>query len=120
MTYTKIVMWGIAALAFTAGTALADGPQGTWKRQNGDTVKALVSNGKLYCKIVSGSKPGFEMCHGMAGSGNTWAGGAMKHPSMPGFMTFNGSVSVSGNSLSIKGCAVGKSMCDSERWSRVK
>lgn len=120
MTYTKIVMGGIAALAFTAGTALADGPQGTWKRQNGDTVKALVSNGKLYCKIVSGSKPGFEMCHGMAGSGNTWAGGAMKHPSMPGFMTFNGSVSVSGNSLSIKGCAVGKSMCDSERWSRVK
>jgi uncharacterized protein (DUF2147 family) len=44
----------------------------------------------------------------------------MKHPSMPGFMTFNGSVSVSASSLSIKGCAVGQSMCDAETWTRVK
>ena len=90
-----------------------------YKRSNGDTVRVSVNGGKLYCKIVEGSQPGFEMCHGMARtSGDTWAGADMKHPSMPGMMTFNGTVVVAAGGLSIKGCAVGQSMCDSENWSR--
>lgn len=108
----------VALFAFAAAPAFADGPDGKWKRANGDIVTASVSGGKLYCKITSGSKPGFEMCHGMTQSGGKWTGSKMRHPSMT-VMSFNGTVSVSGNSLSIKGCAVGQSMCDSETWSRV-
>lgn len=108
-----------ATLLFAPAAAWAAGPEGNWKRENGDTVTASVSSGKLYCKITAGSRPGFEMCHGMSQSGGSWKGSKMKHPSMPGIMTFNGTVTVSGNSLSIKGCAVGESMCDSEKWTRA-
>lgn len=109
----------IAALS-ASGPAMADA-SGSWTRPNGDTVQVTESGGRLYCKIVKGAQPGFEMCHGMAKSGgSTWKGGNMKHPDMPGFMTFNGTVTNSGSSLRIKGCAVGESMCDAESWSRAK
>lgn len=114
-------MAGVAALVVgvATGQAMAD-PSGTWKRPNGDTVQVVAGGGKLMCKIVKGSKPGFEMCNGMTGGGVTWKGAGMKHPDMPGFMTFNGTVAVSGASLSIKGCAIGESMCDQETWTRAK
>ena len=35
-------------------------------------------------------------------------------------MTFNGTVTVSPAGLTIKGCAVGQSMCDLETWTRLK
>ncbi len=54
----------------------------------------------------------------MTESGGSWTGKKMRHPSMT-IMSFNGTVTVSGNTLSIKGCAVGQSMCDSEKWSRA-
>ncbi len=117
MHIKRIIFTFAAGAIIAAGPALADA-DGTWKRENGDVVAVSVSNGKLYCKITSGSRPGFEMCNGMAGSGNSWAGKGMKHPSMPGFMKFNGTVSVSGNTLKIKGCAIGQSRCDEETWSR--
>lgn len=107
-----------AAFALAAAPAFADGPAGKWTRANGDVVTATVSGGKLWCKITSGSKPGFEMCHGMSQSGGKWTGTEMRHPSMT-MMSFNGTVVVSGNTLSIKGCAVGQSMCDSEKWTRA-
>lgn len=111
------------ALLFTAGMigqAVAADPAGMYARSNGDKVKVSVSGGRLYCKIVSGSQPGFEMCHGMSpAGGSVWKGANMKHPSMPGMMTFNGTVIFSGSGLSIKGCAVGESMCDSENWTRI-
>ena len=113
----RIVSAGLLAAAVTA-PAFAAGVEGNWTRKNGDTVVASVKGGKLYCKITKGSKPGFEMCNGMAESGGKWTGKKMKHPKMPGFMTFNGTVTVSGNSLSIKGCAVGQSACDAETWTR--
>ncbi len=109
-----------AAALFVLGVspAFADGPAGQWQRSNGDIVTATVSGGRLYCKITSGSKPGFEMCNGMSESGGSWTGKKMKHPTMS-MMSFNGTVTVSGNTLSIKGCAIGQSMCDSEKWKRV-
>ena len=112
------------AAAFVIGgvsVAHADEAAGTYKRPNGDPVRVSVNGGKLYCQITGGKQAGFEMCHGMAKTGaNTWQGSGMKHPSMPGFMTFNGTVTVTPASLTIKGCAVGQSMCDSETWARQK
>ena len=117
----KFAKWALATLfsAGLVGQSLAVEVAGDYTRPNGDKVKVSVVGGKLYCKIVSGSQPGFEMCHGMNNvGGSVWKGAEMKHPSMPGLMTFNGTVNVSGGGLSIKGCAVGESMCDSESWTR--
>ncbi len=121
----KIVNWALVALFFGAGvscaieTAAANEAAGNYTRSNGDKVRVSVNGGKLFCKIVAGSQPGFEMCHGMAKTGaDTWAGSNMKHPSMPGIMTFNGTVTIAASGLSIKGCAIGQSMCDAESWTR--
>lgn len=101
----------LGALGVSTTAATAD----TYLRKGKETINVAVKGGKLYCTRAS---DGFEMCHGMAKSGGGWAGSSMKHPDMPGFMTFNGKVSMSGSSLTIKGCAVGESMCDSETWTK--
>ncbi|MDE2562050.1 MAG: DUF2147 domain-containing protein [Sphingomonadales bacterium] len=118
--------FGIAAMAAFLAFAVATpasatpDPSGNYKRKNGDLVHMWVDKGKLYCKIIQGKKMNFEMCHGMDPAGEEWKGSHMKHPSMPGFMTFNGTVSMEPNSaIKIKGCAMGNAMCDSEIWQRV-
>lgn len=107
-----IVLCGIAT------PALASDPSGEYVRKNKDTVQVWIAQGKLYCKIVTGSRPNFEMCHGMSPVGEAWKGNHMKHPSMPGFMTFNGTVTNDDQTLKIKGCALG--ICDSEIWTKVE
>ena len=43
----------------------------------------------------------------------------MKHPDMPGFMTFNGTVTTTAKGLKVQGCAVGQSMrFPPEAWTR--
>ncbi|WP_338467069.1 hypothetical protein RXV95_00485 [Novosphingobium sp. ZN18A2] len=106
---------GLASPAFSATD-----PSGNYKRKNGDLVHVWIDGGKLYCKITQGKKKDFEMCHGMSPVGETWQGKHMKHPGMPGFMTFNGTVTSDPGSIKIKGCAFGKSMCDSEVWQKVE
>lgn len=106
---------GVLALAATMAMAATAHAEGTYMRKGDQAIKVAVKGGKLYCTRAS---DGFEMCNGMAKSGGGWAGGSMKHPDMPGFMTFNGKVSMSGSSLTIRGCAVGESMCDSETWTK--
>ena len=110
----------VAAFAFMSISPAMANPNGQWKRPNGTIAQVSVKGGKLWCKIVKGKPAGFEMCHGMTKAGAVWKGANMKHPSMPGFMTFNGTVRVSGNKLNIKGCAIGQSFCDAETWVRVK
>ncbi|MEZ5946240.1 MAG: hypothetical protein R3C13_10175 [Hyphomonas sp.] len=93
-------------------------PVGQWTRKNGDTVDVSLNGNELFCTITAGKKVGFEMCHGMTlREDGTWKGKKMKHPGMPGFMTFNGTIKVDGDALSIKGCAAG--VCDSEDWTKV-
>jgi uncharacterized protein (DUF2147 family) len=117
---TSIVAMSAAALVAVPAAAAVNDPSGTYKRENGDTVRVFKYNGKLYCRIVAGKKKGFEMCHGMAKTDTGWFGKKMRHPGMPGFMTFNGTVTSNATTFYIKGCAMGKSMCDKEQWSKVK
>lgn len=119
MTGFHRIALGMALAGFMAGSALAQDPSGTYMRPNGDQARVWITNGKLYCRIEAGKKVGFEMCHGMDPKGQAWFGKHMKHPSMPGFMTFNGTVTSDEKTLKIKGCALGKSMCDAEVWKKV-
>ncbi len=112
MTDFKTALAAAAALlALAAVPATAD----TYIRKGDQAIDVAVKGGKLYC---TRSSDGFEMCNGMTKSGSAWTGGGMKHPDMPGFMSFNGTVTMTASSLTIKGCAVGQSMCDSETWKK--
>lgn len=118
----RLTMTALAAalLALAFNQAVAE-PDGLWKRPNGEIAETYSCNAKLCCKISKGASPGFEMCNGMSKTDdNNWQGSSMKHPEMPGFMTFNGTVTLTGATLTIKGCAIGQSMCDSENWVKVK
>ena len=121
MRSMKFVLASAVALFGLTQTAAAVEVNGTWVRPNGEIAQVSQNGSHLYCKIVKGKSPGFEMCNGMEKAGNnTWKGGNMKHPEMPGFMTFNGTVTLHAASLTIKGCAIGQSMCDAETWKRQK
>ena len=52
----------------------------------------------------------------MTAEEGAWKGKKMKHPDMPKFLTFKGTVTVEGDVLKIKGCA---GICDSEKWDRA-
>ncbi len=105
-----IALVGATTIAVNSASAF-----GLYVRKGKDQVKVFKKGGKLYCKRQS---DGFEMCNGMTKQGNAWKGKRMKHPDMPGFMTFNGTVVIKKSSLSIKGCAVGNSMCRGEVWKK--
>ncbi|MDX2289559.1 MAG: hypothetical protein NW217_12155 [Hyphomicrobiaceae bacterium] len=114
---SKTVALTLATIAATIPLACVTTAhaEGTYIRKGGQAINVAVKGGKLYCTRTS---DGFEMCNGMSKSGGGYAGAAMKHPDMPGFMTFNGQVTMSGSALTIKGCAIGQSMCDSETWKK--
>ena len=113
---SKRIVAMLAAFLVTGIYAGAANAEGMYLRKGKDKIKVATKGGKLYCTRQS---DGFEMCNGMTKQSGQWKGGSMKHPDMPGFMTFNGTVTMSGSSLSIKGCAIGESMCDSETWKKM-
>jgi len=101
-----------AALLATAGATVASAE--TYIRKGSQEIEVTTTGGKLMCTRKS---DGYEMCNGMTKQADgSWQGRGMKHPDMPGFMKFRGTVVFSASGLSIKGCAVG--MCDSEAWTK--
>ena len=119
MKLQHFIMGVMVATAF-ATPAFGRDPSGYYKRPNGDEVHVWVAEDKLWCRIIKGKKVNFEMCHGMSPKGEDWFGKKMKHPGMPRFMTFNGTVTSDEKSIKIKGCALGNSFCDSEVWEKVE
>lgn len=104
----------VAILAVSAMPALAETRE--YVREGGQVIKVSWDSGKLYCTRES---DGFEMCHGMSqASPGVWKGPKMKHPDMPGFMTFKGTVTIASDKLKIEGCMLGGSVCDTEIWTR--
>lgn len=119
MLKTTMLAGAMLALAGSFVSASAAEVTGTWTRAKSGAVNVFNCGGKLCAKLTEGSQTGFEMFNGMEKTGaSSWSGAGMKHPDMPGFMTFNGTVTLNGNKLTVKGCAVGQSMCDSEVWTR--
>lgn len=106
-----ITLGGITATAAYAATDVNK----TYLRKGTQEIRVFTDGGKLYCRRTSDS---FELCHGMEQQADgSWAGNSMKHPDMPKFMTFNGTVVIGSNKkMSIKGCAAGNSLCDQEIW----
>jgi len=117
------VMAAAAALTIAGlvATTASAGVTGNYTRPNGTKARVYMCGGKLCGKLTSGKKKGYEMLHGMAKVGaNKWKGRKMKHPDMPAFMTFNGTITRSGKTLTVKGCMIGGIFCDKEKWTRTK
>lgn len=108
---------GLALLAGLLATpAVAASPDGIYARPNGSTAKVWTCGGKLCAKV---QESGFDMfLSGIAATADGKWQGDMKHPDMPSFMTFNGTVTTTAKGLKVQGCAVGQSMCDSENWTK--
>jgi len=101
-----------AAVAFSATAAAADTyirPHKTGNQQ----IMVAITDGALWCTRIS---DGFEMCNGMTeNEDGTWGGKNMRHPDMPKWMKFKGTVYFNDSGLKIKGCAI---ICDSEDWTK--
>lgn len=106
---------GLAAtLTFTSASAQMVGNYTRHADDGPQTIVVQVIDGNLFCTRES---DGFEMCHGLVLSDDSrWRGKTMKHPDMPGFMTFNGTASFSETQMNLRGCAMG--MCDAETWDK--
>lgn len=107
----KLLGLGLSAMigltAFT-GAAMAD----EYIRKDDQIIDVVIKDGQLFCTRRS---DGYEMCNGMTKQDDgTWQGKNMRHPDMPKFMKFKGTVTFGSNGLKIKGCALG--MCDEEVW----
>ena len=105
----------LGAIAAVIGTLSVSAVQAdTYIREGSQEINVVDKGGKLFC---TRAKDGYEMCNGMTKrSDGSWKGKKMKHPDMPRWMSFNGTVVFSDAGLSIKGCAVG--MCDKEKWAK--
>jgi hypothetical protein len=110
---TRSLMLGLTLTISTVALAQTANAE-TYLREGSQKIEVTDKGGKLYCTRI---EDGYEMCNGMTrkADGN-WGGKKMKHPDMPGWMSFNGTVIMGANGLNITGCALG--ICDSEDWTK--
>lgn len=119
-----------AALALSAGAAMADPVVGTWKTQPGDDGNyALVTIAKCGSQICGTLGKGFDssgntidspnigrkMIWDMnADGGGSYSGGKIWAPDRD--KTYKSKMSLSGNTLKVSGCVLG--ICRSQTWKR--
>jgi uncharacterized protein (DUF2147 family) len=103
------------ALALSAGLALAEEPiVGDWKTAAGDTA-AISPCGGGYCVTLKTGKFAGKRIGTFSGTGGSYSG-QITDPAAN--KTYNGSGSVSGNSLKMQGCVL-KVFCKSQTWTRL-
>ncbi len=124
-----------AVLSLSAAMAMADAASGTWKTEPGDTggylhVK-IATCGAALCGTIaqayqkSGAvSAGYEhvgkrMIWDMtAKGGGDYGGGKIWAPDKN--KTYKSKMSLSGNTLTVKGCVAGGAICRGQTWTRVK
>lgn len=128
----KTMTTALAALVLSAGAALADPVEGTWKTQPGDDgnyahVK-ITTCGNQICgtlgkgfdsagKNIDSPNIGKKMIWNMnVDGGGAYSGGKIWAPDRD--KTYNSKMSLSGNTLKVSGCVLG--ICRSQTWTRVK
>jgi len=113
--FMKRVM--IIAAAMLMGSNLASAAEaieGNWKTASGETA-AIGPCGSAFCVTVKTGKHAGKQIGKLSGKGNSYSG-EITDPAND--KTYSGSATVSGSSLSMKGCVL-KVLCKSQTWTRL-
>ena len=120
----RMILAGVGVLALM-GPAMAAEIVGTWLRSNGESRVRMAPCGGGVCGTISwlknpgksDAKVGQQVFYDMKpdGSGG-WEGSAFNPEDGK---TYAGKASVSGSSMTTKGCVLGGIICKSVSWSRV-
>lgn len=104
-----------AVFATSAITVHAEDPiVGNWKTELGDTA-AIASCGGGYCITLKSGKHAGKKIGTFSGKDGSYAG---KITDPDANKTYDGSLTVSGNALKMKGCVL-KIVCESQTWPRL-
>lgn len=106
----------VAATMLLAGAALADPIEGNWKTQSGETAAIAGCGGSFCITLKSGKYIGKRIGKMQAGGANKYAG-EITDPAED--KTYSGKASLSGNSLTMKGCVFGGLICRGQTWTKL-
>ncbi|MCZ4430891.1 DUF2147 domain-containing protein [Agrobacterium sp. SOY23] len=111
----KRIMTIAAALMMSGNLAFAgEAIEGNWKTASGETA-AIGPCGGAFCVTLKTGKHAGKQIGKLSGKGNSYSG-EITDPAND--KTYSGSGTVSGNSLSMKGCVL-KILCKSQTWTRL-
>ena len=111
----KLMMTIAAALLMSGNIAFADEAiEGNWKTASGETA-VIGPCGGAFCVTLKTGKHAGKQIGKLSGKGNSYSG-EITDPAND--KTYSGSGTVSGNSLSMKGCVL-KVLCKSQTWTRL-
>ncbi len=114
----------LAALSLS-GTAMAqDITSGQWQHQDGRSRIRFTPCGDAVCGAISWlkdpnsptTKIGEQIFRDMKKDGDGWSGSAYNPEDK---RTYTGKMSLSGSTLTTKGCALGGMICKTVTWSRI-
>lgn len=109
----------IAAVLAAASPRIAlsdDGILGNWRTQPGDTA-AITSCGEAYCITLKDGQYSGRRIGRFSAAGAGSYNGSITNPEDG--KTYNGSGTLAGNSLKMRGCVLGGLICKSQTWSRL-
>lgn len=111
----KRIMTIAAALMLSGNLAVAaEAIEGNWKTASGETA-VIGPCGGAFCVTLKTGKHAGKQIGKLSGKGNSYSG-EITDPAND--RTYSGSGTVSGNSLSMKGCVL-KVLCKSQTWTRL-
>ncbi|WP_184692724.1 DUF2147 domain-containing protein [Rhizobium leguminosarum] len=111
----KRMFIAIAALVAVPAIAYAEDPiVGNWKTELGDTAAIAACSGG-YCITLQSGKHAGKQIGTFRGKDGSYEG-KITDPSAN--KTYDGSLTVSGNALKLKGCVM-KVVCESQTWPRL-
>lgn len=123
MSARRLVAFTVALCAFAA-PAWANDVTGTWLRESGVSKVRFAPCGGAVCGTITWIKPGTNtpakvgqrIFFDMKPSGaNAWGGSAFNPEDGK---TYTGKMTLSGDSLTTQGCAMGGLICKSTSWTR--
>jgi uncharacterized protein (DUF2147 family) len=110
----RMTIFAAAAFLMSSSAFAAEAIEGNWKTASGETA-AITQCGSAYCVTLKTGKHAGKQIGKMSGKGNSYSG-EITDPAND--KTYAGTGTVSGSSLSMKGCVL-KVLCKSQTWSRL-
>jgi uncharacterized protein (DUF2147 family) len=105
----------ILALLVSAGVACADPIEGDWRTQSGETA-AIGDCGGGFCITLKTGKYKGKGIGKISAQGDGRYAGSITDPATD--KTYSGKASLSGGSMSMKGCVLGGLICKSQTWTK--